>query len=248
MKSAIKTLLVVIISSIGLLSCEDADFFPCVKPSGKAVEEFRFTKEFHNVHLTLHSNVHIRQGSEFNISIKAAQNILDLVDIHSNGTTLYIENSRCVRTRANDINIYITMPELEAVRLSGSGNIYVQTPFEGNNGHVEVSGSGNVYFPEAWYENFHVALSGSGNVNLAGACIRNTIQVTGSGKISAFGMVSREANVRISGSGNVNLHVTDYLEARISGSGNINYIGNPSVSVRITGSGKFNHVNDHQLF
>lgn len=248
MKAISKAIYFISLISFGLVSCEDADFFPCVKPIGTKTEEFRFTHTFQNVQLSLHSNVYISKGENFSISINAAQNIIDLVDIYSNGTTLFIDNSRCLRTRANDITINITMPELSAVRLSGSGNIYVQTPFEGNKISVEVSGSGNVLFPEANYENTSLALSGSGKINLGGFSHNSVMQVTGSGKINAFDLHSTAARVRISGSGNVNLHVTDFLEGNITGSGHIYYTGNPSVSLSITGSGRLIHLNGDHLF
>lgn len=246
MKTAIKNLFIVMIISLGVLSCEEADFFPCVKPVGNVLEEFHYTKDFHNIHLFLHANVHVRQGAEFAVTVKAAENILNHIDVSSNGTTLYIDNNRCLRTRARDVSIFITMPELESIRLLGSGNIYIETPFKGKNATIEVSGSGNVHFPEANFETIHLALSGSGIVNLGGTSTKNTVHVTGSGRINAFGMETNESNVRISGSGNVEVNVIDFLEARISGSGNIYYMGNPSVNVSITGTGKFNHSNGHQ--
>jgi hypothetical protein len=63
------------------------------------------------------------------------------------------------------------------------------------------------------------------------------VNVSGSGVVRAFDMISQECDVFIAGSGDVRVTVEDFLKVRINGSGDVLYKGNPTIDVDISGSG-----------
>ncbi len=238
---------VLLLSTILLGACDDVDYFPCVRPSGSMIEESVISAPFDAVNLAMHASVSIYHGPEHTVTVIAPSNILEHVDIYSHGNTLNIYNSRCLRTKLNDVRIIITTPELNSLRMAGSGRITVPCEFIGDELTLEIAGSGNIAMQNVNYEHIRSFISGSGNIDLKGKTVSQQVQVSGSGKLNAFPLASEEAFVRISGSGSVRVHVTRFLDARISGSGNIYYTGSPGLSINISGSGKINHMDNDMI-
>jgi hypothetical protein len=235
--------ILLIISSLFLTtSCEESDFFPCISPSGRAMEESRYTDEFTSIQVGVHATVYVEYAPENSVSIVAAGNILDQISTTSRSNTLFIDNTRCLRTRNDDIIVYITTPEIGTIKLLGSGNIFIDSPFTGNRTTLEVSGSGSIFFPELSYNEVRTSISGSGNITIAGDATNHELQISGSGKVNAYKFISDEARIQISGSGSAKVNVTRKLDAKISGSGNIYYMGNPHTKINISGSGSVNHI------
>jgi hypothetical protein len=236
-----KTLMVIFLAGI-LSACTESDFYPCVKPMGKALEETRVVESFTSVNVSIPANVFIEYGENHSLTLVAADNILTEVSTTSRGNTLYLDNTRCMRVKNDDIKIYITTPNITGIKVLGSGNVYVETPFLGDKTTLEVSGSGDIYFSSLDYKSVFSSVSGSGNIILVGQTDNHQVQVSGSGKVKSYDLVAGQTQVHISGSGSARLHVVRQLDARISGSGNIYYLGNPGLKVNISGSGSINQV------
>jgi len=242
MKQKSKLLLLTFTVMFLTYSCVDADYFPCLKPTGYVYEESRVTANFSSIDLSLHANAYVTWGPENTVAVVAAENLLDNISTHSNGNTLFIDNTQCLRTRTGDIEVFITTPDIESVTLSGSGNIYIDSYFESSYMELKVSGSGTINAPELYYDYIRTTISGSGDLNLAGITTNHNVSISGSGRVNAYDLLSARATVRISGSGDARLNVAQYIDASISGSGDLFYIGNPGLKVSITGSGSINRV------
>ncbi len=237
MRSKLLIALVAIATLMINQSCVDADYYPCLRPVGPQYEETRLTGNFNSINLSTHANVYVEYGRTNSVVIVAADNMLDNVTTQVSGSTLYIDNSRCLRTKTGDISIYITTPEIKMLKVSGSGNIYVDDDFGGTKVSLEITGSGNIEFPEAFYARVQSTISGSGSLRLGGVAADHQVVVSGSGRVRAFNLDAESTSIRISGSGDARVRVFRFLDARISGSGNIYYKGNPMLSVAISGSG-----------
>lgn len=238
---------VLFLSTFFFGACDDADFLPCIRPSGPIVEEAVFTQEFDAINLAMHASVSVNYGPENTVTILAPSNILQYINICSKGGILNITNSRCLRTKLNDVRIIITTPELSGLRMAGSGMIDLESEFSGEELTLEIAGSGNISMNEINYAHIKSLISGSGNIHLKGQSTSQQIQLSGSGKVNAFSLSSEEAFVRISGSGSVSVHVSRFMDARISGSGNIYYTGSPGLNINISGSGQINHVDTEMI-
>ncbi|MBW6478087.1 MAG: DUF2807 domain-containing protein [Bacteroidales bacterium] len=230
-----------LITSLSLSSCWKMDYFPCVSPRGEGVEESRYTGTFDGINLRIQANVFVNIGQDYSITILAAENILEVIETKSSGKTLIIDSSRCLRTRNNDVRIFITMPEISLLRVAGSGNIVVDNFIYGESIAAEVSGSGKIYF-SGEFDHINSSVSGSGVVDMAGSSRVQNSQISGSGRIDALQMESQIVDVRISGSGEACVFAVEKLDARISGSGKVYYRGNPSVNLNISGSGNVYHL------
>ncbi len=213
-----------------------------VRGNGIEATEGRITNNFEKVKSSGDFDVHITNGDEYEIVITAEQNIIPYIETYVSGNTLNID-IRGVHNIKNSLpmEVFVTTPNLEGVKLSGSGVITTDY-FYTDNFDVIISGSG--YISAAIdAENVDALISGSGKLDLAGVATSADFDISGSGKIDAFDLALSNCNAKISGSGDMWVNVEQNLYARISGSGTIYYYGNPAVDSQISGSGKLIHEN-----
>lgn len=192
-----------------------------IKGSGSIITEPRAVVDFYNISVSGSTNVFITQGTNFDVKVKAYENIVPYLETKVQNGTLFIGFKANSNVSNDNSEVHITMPSLNSVSVSGSGNITSTGSF---------LGSGN----------FKATISGSGNIVLEGGTANNyQINISGSGSVKSFGMVSKQAVVSLTGSGNAELTVLQDLNATINGSGNVYYKGSPAtVTSKITGSGQ----------
>jgi len=211
-----KTLILFALSSLLLISCSKDR----LTASGDKTTETRELRDFSGVKSSGANDVHITYGEEFKVTLKGSDNLVPYFKTEVVGNTLHLGYER-VNVRRDDIEVFVTLPEIQYVSVSGSGS-------------VDIYGS----FPEV--EFFDVAISGSGEVEIEDPFEANesVIKISGSGEADLERLTANHAEINISGSGDAKLRVAETLKARISGSGKIYYKGNPQVDSHISGSGK----------
>lgn len=225
--------------------------------NGNIISEERIRADFSKIVSNGSFNVEVLQDTVYELIIEAENNLIPYIttDVIRDELVLGFVNNVSVKNNL-PIHIYIKTPSIDAMTLSGSGNVFcseIETDvFEMilsgsgnmNCGHVlaqdiklTISGSGNMNC-DMETEQLRVALLGSGNFVLVGSADEGEIHLEGSGNITAGYLVQESCKSSITGSGSMFIQVISYLEATISGSGNIFYSGNPEVHSTITGSGK----------
>jgi hypothetical protein len=180
----------------------------------------------------------LTQGSPQQVRVEAQRNVLDVLETELNGDELQLEFGR-VNVRDHDpIKIYITVPNLTEVQLSGSGKIRSNTPWSANSCEVKVSGSGSVAMDFTQATSLRTNVSGSGEAQVKGISQSHNINISGSGQVKATDLSTQDTYVAITGSGRSYVRAERTLSAEISGSGSVYYKGSPTINTRITGSGR----------
>ena len=223
---------IVLVQSIG---------FTFIWGSGRVVSENRTVPGFQGIDLSGSPEVFIRQGAKQSLVVRTDDNLLKHLETRVEGGTLKIRFREGV-SRVTQCKIYITMAQLRALNISGSGSIQSENRFDSNDVATWISGSGNLKL-NLETRRAMTRISGSGNCELKGKADELTAEISGSGNLNAFDFPVPEADVAISGSGNCNLDVSRALTARISGSGSVSYRGNPTVNAAAFGSGQIRAVN-----
>jgi hypothetical protein len=134
------------------------------------------------------------------------------------------------------MKVYITMPKLTSISVSGTGKVSTENTFKVKTIDLSISGSGKMRLGLN-ANSIEGNLCGSGKMVLKGTAKHLEAKVMGSGDVDAESMKAENANVSITGSGDINIHATTYLKAKVSGSGDVFYKGSPSVHKKVTGSG-----------
>ncbi|MEQ8413074.1 MAG: head GIN domain-containing protein [Imperialibacter sp.] len=232
---------------------------PCEKGKGDIVRRDVDIEAFTGINMTMAGNVTIERGEALSVEVEGQPNILDLIstDVEDGQWTIYPRS--CVSNH-KDFSVFITLPELENVTLTGSGSITTLDSFDddvdillsgsgkityagqGEEANVALTGSGKITF-SGDFADITVSHSGSGSVLLSGAADFLKATCSGSGGIDAYELVAANAQVVNSGSGSSKVYVTSELEAVVSGSGSIFYRGNAVVDETDNGSGSI--INDN---
>ena len=185
--------------------------------SGVAATQAREVAAFQSVDLAGSNNVVIRVGEKQSVVVKADDNLLDRVTTEVHSGELVIANTPGSFTTKSPMRVEIDVPALDAVTLSGSGNIVVTG--------VDA-------------KRLVVHLPGSGTLTGDGAATHLDIAVGGSGMVQLTRLVASDVRADVSGSGSIFVTATKRLDASVSGSGAILYTGSPQdVSRNVTGSG-----------
>jgi hypothetical protein len=124
--------------------------------------------------------------------------------------------------------ITVTMPSdaLEAVRVSGSGPVYVNSGFIVKNVAVTISGSGDVTLGADVTDTLAITINGSGDLEATGTVANVDLQINGSGDVSVLDLQD-QATVQINGSGDVYVGGASgsQITGNVFGSGDVSYSG-----------------------
>jgi hypothetical protein len=206
-------------------------------------KETRDVKGFNKVSFGVAGNLIINFGPEFRLSIEGDRRIVDETRTEVSGDRLVIKRDNWrMRMSFNDekVTVYVTMPELRGLGVSGSGRAEVSNPIKNADElSLNVSGSGKIMTAAVSADRLSCGISGSGDIKLgSGGSIDNgDISISGSGTYSGEDVEIDHLKVSVSGSGNCYCRAGDSLDAGVSGSGDVYYSGNPRVNARVSGSG-----------
>lgn len=209
-----KTFIIIIVITIVL--CFGCGINIPVKGSGKAVSEKRGISGFHTVDLKGSMDVEVTRSDEFKCIVKGDDNIVPLIITEVKGQRLSISAKQSYSARQK-LNIFLEMPELTEVVLSGSGNINMA---------------------DVTKNTVSLRISGSGDIVAIGEARQVIATVSGTGNLQIERLVAEHVDVTINGSGDASVWAKQSLNARVNGSGNIIYAGDPDdIYNDVNGSG-----------
>lgn len=212
----------------------------CLSNDLSSENETRNIKGFTRISFGVSGNLYINIGSEFKVILEGDESLLDDIETELSGDKLIIKKDNWGFNMNEKVTIYITMPELTGLGVSGSGRAEVRDEIKTEDLDLSVSGSGRLLTAGIKATNLECSISGSGNIVLAGEGNVDDAEISISGSGNYAGELLKIATLEasISGSGNCTCSVTESLEARVSGSGNVTYMGNPKIDARVSGSGR----------
>src|SRR5882672_8318770 len=149
--------------------------------------ETRDVSTFTKVSFRSSGKVLIKQGSPQKVEIEGSSEALGEIKTKVEGGKLIIGPEEGWTNwhwsdNNNKVTVYITVANIEALSVSGSGNLVAETKITGNNLDLDVSGSGSLE-AEIDAADVDADVSGSGDMNLSGKCKSFTSDISGSGGI-----------------------------------------------------------------
>ena len=238
--------------------------------------EKRNHRNFTRVSFGLPGKIHVKQSATWSVEIQADADALDRIETDVDGDKLIIRMKPTLTGRwswdpDDDIEAWVSLPEIEGVSVNGSGDLIGEGRFKTGSMEVKVNGSGSAKI-ELESSDLALGVAGSGTIRVTGKMSAVNASVSGSGAINLDGNISGtldgnisgsgkivargkagSADLIISGSGQVNGFdlTVDRCDARISGSGDIEITANTEIDASISGSGSVTykgnpkHVNSH---
>jgi hypothetical protein len=200
---------------------------------------------FNELNLSIYAEVVLVQGNTQKFEIHATDKLLEIIQTEVKNKVLTVKYSERLVRNTEKVKIYITMTDVNALKISGSGNIHAQGKLNATNIAFSISGSGNITIDDLKASNISASISGSADIKIGGEANAELVQanISGSGNISAAGLAAQKVEVNLSGSGNCTVNATESIQIRISGSGNVYYSGKATIDAKISGSGKVKPLN-----
>jgi hypothetical protein len=205
-----------------------------------AEKEARNLTGFTKVSFGVPGNLYIRFGSDFKVVLEGDKDLLADIETEVSGGKLVIKKDSWMQNNNKKVIVNITMPSIEGLGVSGSGQAEITDAVKAANLDLGVSGSGKLLINDLAADKIDCGVSGSGDILIkgTGSVGEAEISISGSGSYTGESLKIKSADVSISGSGNCQCNVSESLEASVSGSGNVTYIGNPRIDARVSGSGR----------
>lgn len=237
--------------------------------------EVRNVENFTKISFGFPGKLYLKQGSPQKVELEGDKDVLEEVETDVEGSSLKIrKEGKWFDWNFDDdkITVYITMPNIEGVSVSGSGNVIGQSKIKTEDLDLNVSGSGSLSLEVDASGDIETDVSGSGDIDLKGRCKSFNSDVSGSGKVTLSATIDNRATFGVSGSGkieasgsaeNVKASIngsgkvlaadlqTNRCEIRISGSGDVEINVKNELDANISGSGSVtykgnpNKVNSH---
>jgi len=217
-----------------LLGCDLAG----IDGNGQRQNETRDVAPFSRIKSDSVLDVQVAQGESQSVTVSIDSNLLHLVDTRVSGDTLYIDLHDQVDRTVDGPHVRITMPELRAAKLAGSGSMTLAFDEPASPLDLYLSGSGSLRFSGTTAA-LGANLSGSGDMRLDGTTSDVEASLSGSGSIRGQQLTTTSASIDLSGSGDISATVQDSVKVSLSGSGHIDLYGGASIDdYRNTGSGE----------
>jgi len=186
--------------------------------------------EFTGVEVSFPCKLYLYQGDSEEVKIELQESLSEHFSINTSKGYLEIKAKRNIRSGLGEKNtpkVYITYRTLENLNLNGVIEIVESDTINSEWVGLDLAGvvSGKLGFN---VEFCSVNMSGVGNLTLTGSADRGVLVSSGTGRLSAFGLVIKDADVSLSGVGAVEVNCTENLYVYLSGLGSVLYKGNPS--------------------
>ena len=171
------------------------------------------------------------------------------MSVSSDGTTLKITRNKKASglfsfSKDDDLDIYITSPDLTSVVVNGSGDFKAQGKIDSDNLSLTVLGSGDISLYDVICDNLYAKMNGSGDVEIKQLrCSAAKYELVGSGDISVRQDRVRATDISLKGSGDFKGYLQDCGKVRCNlvGSGDIRLSGTAvSLEKSKIGSGMIN--------
>ena len=178
--------------------------------------EARSVPEFQAIDLAGTLEVEVAIGKPASVVVSGEADLLDKITTTVKNGTLVLD-TKLKNHRNSHLSARITVPDLTALSLSGTGQL-------------NVSGVANT--------SLAVDLSGTGSIVLTGSTDAVRATLNGTGDIKAKDLIAKSATIALRGTGSASLHATQSVDARVSGTGSVNVHGHPAtVKKSVSGLG-----------
>jgi hypothetical protein len=206
--------------------------------------ETRNVGSFTKISFRVPGKVYLKQGSPQKVEIEGDKDIVKEIETEVDGNRLVIgKEGKWFDWSWNDdskITVYITVPNVEGVSVSGSGSVIGQNKITASSLDLNVSGSGSLSLDADVSGDVEGDVSGSGDIDLKGKCKSFDSDVSGSGKVNLALVIADRADFSVSGSGKIMASGSaDNVKTSISGSGKVlaANLETNRCEVKISGSG-----------
>ncbi len=186
-----------------------------VSGSGNRQKQKREVPAFTSISTEGAFEIDVVSQKALSLEIEGDDNILPLVSTEVSNNVLHVKSSRSYSV-SEPVTLKISVPNLEAISVSGAGRI-------------EVSGLKN--------DKFEIDVNGAPSLVVGGETKFVDIDTNGAGKIDTHRLRTARARVESKGVSKVSVHAGEQLDVTVSGPSHVTYTGDPAVNKTVNGPG-----------
>jgi hypothetical protein len=222
--------------TLGLVACDvdiDVDVDDgdgeTLQGSGNVVSEQMALADFTTVEAQNAFELQITQSDSFAVTVRADDNIMDLVDVSKVSDTLKLRLERGVSLRNATLEADITMPNLEGLNLSGASSASVSGFRSSGSLDIDLSGASSLD-GDLEAGDIDINASGASRVVLDGSATGLTIVGSGASSLDLADFTVDTAEVRLSGASDATVRAQERIDpVDVSGASRLRYLGDPSL-------------------
>ena len=172
----------------------------------------------------------IEQGSEYKVTIRIDDNLVEYLDARVVGGTLVIglEPSIGFNFGAKILEAEITMPNLTALEASGASRVSL-TGFTSKDALLLEASGASIISGDVSAGDVDMRLSGASTVSLDGSGDAMSVEASGASTANLRSFTVSDARVELSGASRATVNVSGTLDAEASGASNLTYTGTPTL-------------------
>jgi len=254
MKNQLILILILGMSLPAFQSCKDKN---CIDGSGPIVTVELDVPAFSGISTSGTHDIYIENGTPQKVIAIGQQNIIDQLELDVN-SGIWDASLRGDCYHDYELTLYVTIPEIDWIESSGTGDYYVKHFEDLESLNIMLSGTGGIFQDGSFGAASRIDISstgtgvvdldlftplltvsqtGTGNVVLTGSVRTQNVTITGTGNYACFGLASDTCTIVSTGTGNAQIVVQDLLNATLTGTGDVFYKGTPQINRTITGTG-----------
>lgn len=208
-----------------------------IKESDYITREYTLPS-FSRIDISSAFNVQLKQGDVQSVIVEIEEHMLPLLKAEVQGDELNVSfTGRTRNTKPN--KIYITVPHLKEVDLSGASSLNFETPVVSDKFKVGLSGAssikGTIQAPavgivlkgassakiEVETPKISVNISGASSATLSGSATSQKLEASGASKINATALAGETASVKASGASKVSVGADNLSSIDSSGASKV---------------------------
>lgn len=198
--------------------------------SGNMVTRELTVSNFTSVQVHGAFHLEIVKGAEYHATLKADDNVIDSIDVKTDGSTLKIGPApgKSFELRKNELKIDLTMPRLEALTLDGA----CTGQFKGFKSMPELTlecSGASVLTGHVDADVLKVAGEGASKVTLKGSAKELLLSASGASVVDLSAVTATKAVVTLSGASQATVDAKQALEYDLSAASKLTYRGEPQI-------------------
>jgi len=213
---------------LSLPSCYIDGWNQGISGNGRVVDETRDISGFTGVHVSSGIDVYLSQGSSFEVTVEADENLQEVILTEVEGKMLVIKTERVNIRNAKSKKVHVTLPELSSLKISSAGDCVGQTSFSCDDLRISISSAGDLSL-EVEADRIDLDISSSGDARLSGSAEVFDVSLSSAGDLNAFDLIAGKVDINVSSAGDARVHATEEISMTASSAGNIYYKGDARV-------------------
>jgi Putative auto-transporter adhesin, head GIN domain len=205
--------------------------------------EDRHLSGFNAINVAGPFDVDIVQGAAESVKVEAPSDAMPhiLTEVNNGVLKIYAKQDTWNWSHLfgfhKKIMVHVVIKDVNAISISGSGDVNFKEGVTANSLKLRISGSGDMN-GKVTAKSLESSISGSGDMTVWGSANSSVVSLVGSGDFTGRSLVTASTSIRVSGSGDANINASDRIDAAVNGSGDIRYTGAAkTVNAQKSGSG-----------